>query len=265
LCAFSQPSLTISIKGDIRIKNPTAIVIILICIATFISTLLGGLFALRTKGKLSLLLGFSAGAVIGVAILDLLPTAIELSKQVYNIRKITSIVALGFMIYFLMDRSLLWFNQINTNLKKITGLKGKVGAACLTLHSFIDGTAIGLAFRISPAIGSMVAIAVLVHDFSDGINTTNVILKENGNKKTAMKWLVINAVAPILGACSTYYYELPKEHLGVLFALVSGFFLYIGASDFLPASQQRSPKISTTLMTILGLLIIFLVTRITEP
>jgi ZIP family zinc transporter len=53
--------------------------IILISIAAFIFTILGGLFALKFKDKLHLILGFSAGAVIGVAFFDLLPESIELA------------------------------------------------------------------------------------------------------------------------------------------------------------------------------------------
>ena len=48
----------------------------LLALATFSATLLGGLFALRFKDKLHLILGFSAGAVIGLAFFDLLPEAI---------------------------------------------------------------------------------------------------------------------------------------------------------------------------------------------
>src|SRR3954469_15599874 len=77
---------------------------ILIALAAFISTFLGGMFALRFKDKLHLILGFSAGAVIGVAFFDLIPEAIDLGSRFYNIPTITSIVALGFMGYMIIDR-----------------------------------------------------------------------------------------------------------------------------------------------------------------
>jgi ZIP family zinc transporter len=55
--------------------------IIWISIATLVSTLLGGMFALRFKDKLHLILGFSAGVIIGVAFFDLLPEAINREFQ----------------------------------------------------------------------------------------------------------------------------------------------------------------------------------------
>ena len=238
--------------------------IILICIATFVSTLLGGLFALRFKNKLYLILGFSAGAVIGVAFFDLLPTALELSAKVYGIRLITSMTGFGFIIYLLLDRSVVRLSQQRKTNITLNTLRGKIAAGCLTIHSLIDGIAIGLAFQVSAAIGGIVATAVLVHDFADGINTTNVILKTNGNKRIAIRWLIINAVAPVLGAFSTFYYQVPEKDLGILLALVSGFFLYIGASDFLPESQQLYPKFLTTLMTVLGIAVLYAAVQLSE-
>ena len=65
--------------------------IVWISIAALISTFLGGMFALRFKDKLHLILGFSAGAVIAVAFFDLLPEAINLASKNYEISFITSI------------------------------------------------------------------------------------------------------------------------------------------------------------------------------
>ena len=78
--------------------------IIWISIATLISTFLGGMFALRFKDKLHLILGFSAGAIMGVAFFDLLPEAISLGSKNYNVSYITSIIALGFIVYTILDR-----------------------------------------------------------------------------------------------------------------------------------------------------------------
>ncbi len=78
--------------------------LIIISIATFFSTLLGGLFAIKFKDRLHLVLGFSAGAVIGVAFFDLMPEAIELGSKAFDISGITSIVAAGFILYMILDR-----------------------------------------------------------------------------------------------------------------------------------------------------------------
>jgi len=84
-----------------------------------------------------------------------------------------------------------------------------------------------------------------------------IMLADNRRNKRAFKWLVLDAVSPILGIFISYFFHLQKEKLGIILALFAGFFLYIGASDFLPESQHRHPKLLTTLMTILGILIIY--------
>ena len=104
----------------------------------------------------------------------------------------------------------------------------------LCVHSFLDGFSIGLAFKVSTTVGAFVASAVLVHDFSDGVNTVSLILKNRGGDRSAFRWLVIDAVAPIIGAGSTMVFTLQEAMLGLGLAAMAGFFLYIGASDLLP-------------------------------
>src|SRR4051812_44311563 len=86
-----------------RMPNNT-IMVILISVATFVFTLLGGLFALKFRDKLHLILGFSAGAIIGVAFFDLLPEALELGGKFYEGSTITAIAAFGFLVYLVLDR-----------------------------------------------------------------------------------------------------------------------------------------------------------------
>ena len=230
--------------------------IILIAFCAFLSTLIGGLIALRLKDKLHLILGFSAGAVIAVAFFDLLPEALQIGGKYYVGSTITSIVALGFLVYLVLDRVI--FLHSHSDEHDDNHGRGVLGAGSLSIHSFLDGVAIGLAFQVSAAIGAIVAIAVLVHDFSDGINTVSLILKNSGERKNAFRWLVVDAIAPVLGAASTLLFTLPESALAIILAIFSGFFLYIGASDLIPESHHGHPKFMTTAMTILGAGVLYL-------
>ncbi len=233
---------------------------ILISIFTFIATLLGGLFALKFKDKLHLIVGFSAGAILGVAFFDLLPEALSLGSKQYSIGIITSIVALGFLLYMILDRMVTL--HVDQEEGFHTHTRGKLGAGSLSVHSFLDGLAIGLAFQVSAAVGSIVAIAVLVHDFADGINTVNLILKNKGTKNQALKWLALDAIAPVIGVISTLFFSLPETTLGLILALFSGFFLYIGATDLLPESHHNHPTKWTTFITILGFIVMYVAIKL---
>lgn len=233
--------------------------IILFTVITFFSTLAGGLFALRFKDKLHLILGFSAGAVIAVSFFDLLPESLKLGNKYYSIELVTTIVIVGFLAYMILDRmSLLHFHSGEAKMKQ----RGNLGAGSLSLHSFFDGIAIGLAFQVSHSIGIFVAVAVIAHDFSDGVNTVSIVLKNNGKTKDAFKWLLIDSIAPVLGVASTFFFHLPENAFSLVLALLCGFFFYIGASDLLPESQHEHPSLWTTIMTILGVSVIYSAIRL---
>jgi zinc transporter ZupT len=225
--------------------------------AAFAATMLGGTFALFRRDRLHLILGFSAGAVLGVALFDLLPEAFDLATPRYAPATVTLFVAAGFFSFMFLNRVLLLHPEDHDN-ADAPRRSGALGAASLSLHSVLDGVGIGLAFKVSTAVGAVVAAAVLAHDFSDGINTVTVVLKNRGRGLSALRWLAVDAVAPLAGVASTYLFALSDVNLGILLALFCGFFLYIGASDLLPESHHRHPKALTGLMNIAGATVIWL-------
>ena len=254
--------------------------LIIIALGAFIATFLGGLFALYRSDKLHMILGFSAGAVIAVAFFDLLPEALTLAGKIYQPLTITSVTAVGFVLFMLADRFVAPHTHYDDhcenadhqkNQHKHENLSGKperrgvLGASSLSLHSFLDGLAIGLAFHVSIAVGTVVAVAVLVHDFSDGINTVSLILKnagtdagtDAGTRRSALKWLTVDAMTPVLGVIVGSFIVVPDATLGIILALFSGFFFYIGASDLLPESHHAHPTHWTTLMTVLGFAVLY--------
>lgn len=238
----------------------------IIALAACGATLIGGLFALYLKDRLHLVLGFSAGAIIGIALFDLLPESLMLSGSAFRVSTITAFVALGFFTYMILDRFILFHSHTEDGNGHACERadSGMLGAGSLAFHSFLDGMAIGLAFQVSSAVGVVVTTAVLVHDFSDGINTVNLILRGAGKRTLALLWLVVDALAPVLGIVATNFFTLSVSVLGIVLALFSGFFLYIGATDLLPESHHNHPRALTTVMTLLGVLVMFGAIRLAE-
>jgi ZIP family zinc transporter len=235
--------------------------VFLIAGAAFLATLVGGFLALRLKDRLHLLLGFSAGAVIAVAFFDLLPEALELAGGVYDVSEVLLFTVIGFTAYLVLDRFILLHSHHEHEEDEHT-TRGTAGAASLTLHSFLDGVGIGLAFHVSPAVGIVVAAAVLTHDFSDGVNTVSMILKDKGERARALRWLLLDAAAPVLGVIATFFFSVSDVILGLLLALFAGFFIYIGASDLIPESYHAHPKRWTTISTVLGIVVLYIVIRL---
>lgn len=226
-----------------------------IAAATFFATLAGGFFAIRFRDHLHLMLGFSAGAVIGVAFFELLPEAISVAAAHYDVSLITTVVALAFLVYLIVDRTVVLHAHTDEGGH---GARGTLGAGTLSFHSLLDGLGIGFAFQVSPVLGAIVTAAVLTHDFSDGINTVNLVLRTGATKRRAFAWLIIDALAPTLGILATAFISLPEHVLGILLAAFCGFFLYLGASDLLPESHHRHPTIWTSAATALGMAVIYM-------
>jgi len=179
----------------------------------------------------------------------LLPEAIGFGSPLHSPAAILSWTALGFLFYLVLDRILLFHGD--------SAPRGRVAAAVLCVHSLLDGIAIGLAFQASHQVGIVVAIAVLTHDFSDGINTVNIVLKNHGSRDQALRWLLADAAAPVVGVASTHFFTLPGNLFGTALALFAGFFLYIGASDLIPESYHAHPKFLTTAMTLIGAAVLY--------
>jgi zinc transporter ZupT len=240
--------------------------VVLIAALAFLATLLGGVFALRFRDRLHLILGFSAGAVIGVALFDLLPESMSLADGHYGPAMLSLFIAAGFFAYLIIDRLILLHPHTHhdheQSHKDAPSTGGAFGALTLAAHSFLDGVAIGAGFQASPAVGAIVAAAVVTHDFSDGINTVAFILRGGGKVRQALPWLLLDATAPVLGAASTLLFRIPQSSIGLVLAVFGGCFVYLGASDLIPESQHAHPRAATTLMTLLGAGVLFVAVRL---
>lgn len=238
--------------------------VILISALAFAATMLGGVLALRFRDRLHLILGFSAGAVIGVALFDLLPQSISLANSYYGPARLALFVAAGFFAYLMIDRLILLHPHTHEEQAHSheAPVRGATGALTLAAHSFLDGIAIGAGFQASPVVGAIVAAAVVTHDFSDGINTVAFILKGGGKLRQALPFLLLDAMAPVAGAASTLLVRIPQSSIGLVLGVFAGCFTYLGASDLIPESQHAHPRAATTIMTLLGAGLLFLAVRL---
>ena len=234
--------------------------ILLIALAASAATFIGGSFALKFRDKLHLILGFSAGAVAGVALFDLLPEAISLGTKYHSAATVSLFIALGFFGYLILDRLVLLHTHEEDG--EANAPRGFFGALTLSAHSFLDGIAIGVGFQASAVVGIIVTAAVLTHDFSDGINTVNLVLRNGGSWKRAFQWLLVDAAAPVFGAASTLFFRIPESYIGLVLAVFVGTFLYLSASDLIPESHHRHPRALTTVMTLLGALVLYTVVHL---
>jgi zinc transporter, ZIP family len=226
---------------------------------TLVSTGLGGLAAIRLRDRLHLLLGFSSGAVLGVALFDILPEIFALDGGASYM----PVAALGFLAFFALERYTA-MHRAREHAHAVAAHEQEFvawNAVGLALHSFLDGVAIGVGFQASFGIGLLIAMGVIAHDLSDGLNTVTVVLAHGNPLRRAIFWLGIDMLTPVLGAAATLLFNLRAGLLPWLLAFFAGSFLYIGASDLLPEAREHdSPLVGVA--TAVGMLAIFLATRL---
>jgi ZIP family zinc transporter len=225
---------------------------------TVIATLLGGQIGLRFSDRLQTLLALTGGIVVAIALFDVLPEGIE---GVGDVDQATALVAAGFLAFFLAERLLVLHDREEAVETLSSERVGVLGAAGLSAHSFLDGLAIGFAFGVDSATGFLVFIAVIAHDFADGLNTVSYVLRRSGNRRTAVKWLTIDALAPLLGAIIGSQVAISDQALGYVLCVYCGIFLYIGATDLLPEAHAQGSWARVAL-TAAGFAAIFAVTQI---
>ncbi len=237
--------------------------LILLSIATFISTSIGGLFSIRHKDRLHLVMGFTAGVLLGVVAFDIFPEIIsELADT--GIEPVYAMIALvvGFLLFHILEKLIVIHHAHEDEYADHKHPHvGVLSAFALAGHSFMDGVGIGLGFQVSPAVGILVAIAVIAHDFTDGMNTVTLMLINKNSIGRAKWFLLLDALTPVVGAASTLFFHVPAKFLILYLGFFAGFLLYIGASDILPEAHSKHSSWKTIALTVFGTLFIFIITR----
>ena len=222
------------------------------------STLLGGFLAIAARRRIHLLMGLGAGVLLGAVFFDLLPESLAVAEDHgWSFRIVLLTVVAGFLLFYLTERLLVLHscaeedcdNQVHKRL-------GRMSVIGLIVHSTLDGAAIGAASLINWRTGLLVAMAVIVHDISDGLNTILLVTRGEKARRGDLLFLLVDALAPLMGALLALIF-LPPPHVLVAFlGFASGFFLYTATSDLLPEAHRRSPSIMVSVATVFGILFI---------
>ena len=138
-------------------------------------------------------------------------------------------------------------------------IAGTVGAIAMAGHIFLDGVALALAFKVSDALGFAVFIAMLVHAFSDGLNTVALLIKTGQWRSRGKYLLAVDAIARIGGAAIGSSLTISDSNLAIYLAVFSGIVIYLATSHILPEAHSKHPSKVTMLATLAGVVIMWAV------
>ena len=231
---------------------------------TAVATTSGGFLAVRSRDRLHLVLGLSAGLLLGLVAFDLLPEVFELNINRLGGVPVVSLAFVGGFLALHFAEQLFGSHEpaesdYGHDHKHSVNIAGTMGALAMGGHVFLDGIALGLAFQVSNALGYAVFIAILAHAFSDGLNTVSLLIKSGHWSKRAYLLLGVDALMRISGAALGTYITISDPILGLYLATFAGFVIYLATSHILPEAHSRHPSKLTMLATVIGALAMWLI------
>jgi ZIP family zinc transporter len=238
--------------------------VIALAATTVLATFSGGMLALRAKDRFHLVLGLSAGLLLGLVGFDLLPEVFEMNaNNLVGVRATSVALIAGFLSLHFIEQfagshepAESDYGHEHTHTVEIAGT---VGAIAMAGHIFLDGVALALAFKVSNSLGYAVFIAMLVHAFSDGLNTVALLIKTNQWQSRGKYLLAVDAIARIGGAALGSALTISDSNLAIYLAVFSGIVIYLATSHILPEAHSKHPSKVTMLATLAGIVIMWAV------
>ena len=243
-----------------------SISILPLIILPVISTTIGGCAVYYWKKDLHPWLSLSGGVLLGVAFLDLLPEALEQGERVgLALTTVLSATLIATLFFHLLDLALGFHSHHeHTNALPMEpcdntrhrATAGWIRASSMIVHSLLDGIAIGGGFAADVRLGLLVTLAVVMHDFSDGMSTVTLLRHALGRRHSSIiPLLVADALAPFVGALAGLRLAPSAAALAMMLASFSGFFLFLSLSELLPqAHRGRMSRKMGFALTLIGVL-----------
>lgn len=229
---------------------------------TAIATTAGGFIAIKSKDRLHIVLGLSAGLLLGLVAFDLLPEVFEMGSKEFLHAPVVSIALIaGFLLLHFYEQLFGSHEPAESDYghdhSHSSNIAGALGAVAMGGHVFLDGIALGVAFEVSNNLGFAVFIALLVHAFSDGLNTVSFLIKSGTWGKKGIWLLGVDAVARIGGAILGSAFALSDNFVATYLALFAGIVIYLATSHILPEAHSRHKSRYTIVATIVGVAVMW--------
>ena len=207
----------------------------LLTVVVAAANVVGGLLVLgpwrRSTTALNALVGFGAGFMLAVAVLEMLPHAMEIEHGLFA-------VLIGYLGVHLTQHTLTPHFHFGEETHTDAMSSRRIGVWALVgllPHSFFDGVAILGGYLVSPDVGFLVFLAVLLHKVPTGVSLASVMVASGNSGRSTMTAVTFLGLATIAGALLTPPLA-PLAQWGL--ALAAGVTIYVAASNLIPESQK---------------------------
>lgn len=208
-----------------------------------------GIIGLILKEKilnkiLIFLVSFSAGSLLGGALLHLLPEAMEMTNTELSA---AVFVLLGFAFFFMIEKLLHWHHHHQCAECEFKSLP-IMNLISDGFHNFIDGLLIVASFMVDFNLGLVTTTAIIFHEIPQEMSDFGVLVYGGFSRLKALLWNLISAFCAVIGVFVGYlFFGLFEEQLFVLLAVTAGGFIYVAASDLIPELNKEKNSLKSFL------------------
>lgn len=222
-----------------------------------LSTGIGGLIALFTKREntrfLSSSLGFSAGVMIYVSFIEILPKAQKsLVTQMGDkgawitlLSFFGGMALIGLIDHFIPEdqnpHEIVNPDEMDQSKNKKLYRMGTLTALAIAIHNFPEGLATFIAALQDPTIAIPIVFAIALHNIPEGVAVAVPIFHATDSKKKAFIYSLLSGLAEPLGAVVGWVLLSPfmnEATYGIIFGLVAGIMVFISIDELLPAAEE---------------------------
>tara|TARA_R110002049_G_scaffold24947_1_gene88114 strand:+ start:361 stop:1146 length:786 start_codon:yes stop_codon:yes gene_type:complete len=232
-----------------------ATILLVTAAGSLLSLLLAAVLAFSAKPNwVPVLVSYAIGALLGAALLEVLPEAVEMGGDIHVVSQ--SLLA-GILLFFLLEKLVLWRHchhevcevhstPVHKPEQHDHGRSGLMITVGDTFHNFVDGIIIAGAFLVDFRLGMVTALAIIAHEIPQEIGDFLILLHSGYTRTQALLLNFLTGVATLVGALVGYFAlrEL-QSWMPALLGLAGASMLYVAMSDLIPGLHKRAEIKST--------------------
>jgi ZIP family zinc transporter/zinc and cadmium transporter len=194
---------------------------------------------------------FAAGLILTTALMELLPRGLTYNED-------APLYALGgFVAFLILETFLVVHSGAEVHYQRRRGAaKGFIFFWGLFLHSLLDGLIIAVGFAADYQVGLFTALAVISHEFPEGITTFSLLLQNLSGRKAMVLAVTVALATPAGGLIGLAVLPAPESVMGAATGLVVGSFVYIAATDIVPEIREEKAVQNTVALAVGSLFLI---------
>lgn len=206
-----------------------------------------------------LMLGVSAGILLGISLIDVLPESLDLVRDDPQGSRLVALgAAAGFLGLLLVERALLAGRENgggHTHTEDGQRIRpfGTLAMSALAIHGFVDGFVIPLGYQAGAVVGLVITLAVALHQIPDSFAAASVSVAATRTRRAAIGFALATAIDTPVGILfGSVFLTASVVWLPFGLAFSAGTFLFVSAADIIPELQHRTRSVLVTLSIFAG-------------